>query len=218
MDAALQVFEIYLSIQGESSLAGWPCVLIRLAGCPWHCTYCDTEHARSGAGEAMTISAILAAVAAHGTRLVEVTGGEPLSQDVAPALISALLDQGYEVLVETGGAVALTGLDPRARIILDIKTPASGMSELQDWENLTRLKPSDEVKFVLCSRADYDWAVALLNKTGLAKRHTVHFSPVETSATEISRRVLAEWILADRLPVRLNLQLHRWIWGAVSGR
>lgn len=218
MDAVLQVVEIYASIQGESSFAGWPCVLVRLAGCPWQCTYCDTEYARNETGETLRLPEILSAVAAHGLHLVEVTGGEPLAQAAAPVLITALLDAGYEVLVETGGSVSIEGLDSRARIILDVKTPASGVCELQDWGNLKRLKPGDEVKFVLCSRVDYDWAVALLKETDLAARQTVHFSPAETSSTQISRRALAEWILADRLPVHLNLQLHRWIWGLARRR
>ncbi len=209
---ALEVCELYASIQGESSFAGWPCVFIRLSGCPLRCAYCDTPHA-FGPGEIRTREQILSDVAVQGISLVELTGGEPLAQAGARPLITALLDAGYRVLIETGGGVSIAGVDPRARIILDIKTPDSGMCERQVWENLTRLRPHDELKLVICSRADYEWARDLLARRSLAAAHTVHFSPV-TGDDDRLRRELAEWILADRLPVRLNLPLHAWIWSA----
>ncbi len=208
----LEVCEIYASIQGESSYAGWPCVLVRLTGCPLRCAYCDTPHAFTP-GRTMSLTEVLAEVRACGLPLVEVTGGEPLAQAAARPLIAALLDAGYEVLVETGGGVSIEGVDPRARIILDIKTPGSGMCDRQIWANLDLLRPHDEIKIVLCSRADYAWGRAVVGERGLAQRHMVHFAPVAAGGAEL-RRALAEWIVADRLPVRLNLQLHAWIWGA----
>ncbi|MCK4303956.1 MAG: radical SAM protein [Candidatus Eisenbacteria sp.] len=244
------VSEIYTTIQGECSFTGWPCVLIRLAGCPLRCRYCDTPHALEG-GEAIELPALMETVKRSGIGLVEVTGGEPLAQEGARPLIRALLEEGYQVLVETGGGVSIEGVDPRARIILDVKTPDSGMQDRQDMANLERLGPHDEIKFVLCSRADYEWARSFLRETGLAERRVVHFSPVEPhggadkeagirdvkdtccatsratadsgereatasrqGAPGLSRKKLAEWILEDRLKVRLNLQMHVWIWGS----
>lgn len=259
MPVTLLLSEIYASIQGESSLTGWPCVLIRLAGCPLRCRYCDTPQALEG-GEEIGLPDLLATVKEIGIPLVEVTGGEPLAQDGGRPLIRALVEEGYQVLVETGGGVSIEGVDPRARIILDVKTPDSGMHERQDWGNLDRLRPGDEVKFVICSRADYEWAREFLQKSGLAQRHLVHFSPVEagdsvaagdsvdmrasieagdsiaarredashdgaggisepgSGTRRVSKKTLAEWILEDRLHVRLNLQLHVWIWGAGEWR
>lgn len=209
--ASLDVCEIYASIQGESSYAGWPCVLVRLTGCPLRCAYCDTQHAFAP-GRAMSVAEVLAAVRACGLPLVEVTGGEPLAQSGARPLITALLEAGHEVLIETGGGVSIAGVDPRARIILDIKTPGSGVCGQQIWANLDLLRPQDEIKIVLCSRADYEWARALVTERGLTSRHMVHFAPVATGGDAL-RRAVAEWIVTDRLPVRLNLQLHAWIWG-----
>ncbi len=221
--ATLRVSEIFASIQGESSWAGWPCVFIRLAGCPLRCTYCDTTHARAGdaAGEQMEIDTLLERVGNTGLRLVEVTGGEPLMQPATVDLIRELLERDYQVLVETGGGVSIAGVDPRARIILDVKTPGSGMVDRQDLHNLDLLRPDDEVKFVICSRTDYEWARDFLQRNRLAEKRVVHFSPAMPPSTATgdsqlhpAARTLAEWILEDRLAVRLNLQLHRWIWGA----
>ena len=221
--ANLRVSEVFTSIQGESSWAGWPCVFIRLVGCPLRCTYCDTAHARASdaAGEEVAIDALLERVDKIGLRLVEVTGGEPLMQPAAVDLIRELADRDYQVLVETGGGVSIAGVDPRARIILDVKTPGSGMLERQDLHNLELLRPDDEVKFVICSRADYEWARDFIQRNGLPENHVVHFSPAmppPAAAEECPQhpvaRSLAEWILEDRLAVRLNLQLHCWIWGA----
>jgi 7-carboxy-7-deazaguanine synthase len=194
-------------------------VLIRLSGCPLRCRYCDTPHAWEK-GQEMTLDEILAQVDEHQIDLVEVTGGEPLAQPASRDLLRLLLDRGKRVLVETGGGVSIEGVDARARIILDIKTPGSGVQQQQDWSNLSRLRPQDELKFVICSRTDYEWSRQLVLRMGLAKAHQVHFSPVDVGAArtgsemgEVSRQQLAEWILEDQLPVRLNLQLHTWIWG-----
>lgn len=208
----LEICEIYASIQGESSFAGWPCVLVRLSGCPLRCAYCDTAHAFLP-GRVLPLDRVLDEVRACGLPLVELTGGEPLAQSGARPLARALLDEGRRVLIETGGGVSIADVDARARIILDIKTPDSGMCDRQIWENLDLLRPPDEIKIVICSRADYEWARAVVAERALAQRHVVHFAPVGSGGGDL-RRELAEWIVADRLPVRLNLQLHAWIWGA----
>ena len=205
----LRIREIYRSIQGESSFAGWPCTFVRTAGCDIRCVYCDEEHAFT-VGTRMTIEQILARVAELRTPLVELTGGEPLLQPAAPALVRELCDAGHQVLVETGGHRDISPLDPRAHAIVDVKTPGSGMCEHNDLENLERLRPGDELKFVLCDRADYEWARALLRERNLADAVPVHFSPVHGS---IAPRDLVKWILDDDLPVRLNLQLHKYVWG-----
>ncbi|MCK4414758.1 MAG: radical SAM protein [Candidatus Eisenbacteria sp.] len=303
--AALHVCEIYTSIMGESTYAGWPAIIVRLAGCPLRCTWCDSPHAYRN-GEEVPLGEILQRIETGGLRLVLLTGGEPLAQAGSRHLVSQLLRLGYKVVIESGGGVSIQGVDPRACIVLDIKCPTSGMQDRQVWENLDCLKPEDEVKFVIASRGDYEWARDFLRRTDLAERQVVHFSPVEpgweerqadgereahaerkthgdreaggerkadgkreadaerkpdgelgadgqheapgrageqstdelkprapaseagggggdrgglrlavpTQPPGVTRRALAEWILADRLPVRLNLQLHAWIWGA----
>jgi 7-carboxy-7-deazaguanine synthase len=208
--AELRIKELYRSIQGESTYAGWPCVFVRTAGCDIRCVYCDEAHAFSG-GERLTSDEILERVAKLGTRLVEVTGGEPLAQKGTPELVCRLLDAGYEVLVETGGHHDISVLDPRAHAIVDVKTPGSGMAAHNDLANLERLRPGDEVKFVLCDRADYDFAVCVVREHGLEARVPVHFSPVHPG---LEPRELARWLLDDGLRVRLNLQLHKYVWGA----
>ncbi len=208
--AELRIKELYRSIQGESTYAGWPCVFVRTAGCDIRCVYCDEAHAFSG-GERLTSDEILERVAKLGTRLVEVTGGEPLAQKGTPELVRRLLEAGYEVLVETGGHHDISVLDPRAHAIVDVKTPGSGMAAHNDLANLERLRPGDEVKFVLCDRADYDFAVRVVREHGLEARVPVHFSPVHPG---LEPRELARWLLDDGLRVRLNLQLHKYVWGA----
>jgi 7-carboxy-7-deazaguanine synthase len=208
--AELRIKELYRSIQGESTYAGWPCVFVRTAGCDIRCVYCDEAHAFTG-GERLTTDEIVERVCKLGTRLVEVTGGEPLAQKGTPELVRRLLDAGYEVLVETGGHHDISALDPRAHAIVDVKTPGSGMAAHNDLANLDRLRPGDEVKFVLCDRADYDFAVRVVREHGLEARVPVHFSPVHPG---LEPRELARWLLDDGLRVRLNLQLHKYVWGA----
>ena len=204
----MRVTEIFHSIQGESSFVGQPCVFVRLTGCPLRCTWCDTEYAFYG-GEDRSIEEILAKVDSYGCPLVEVTGGEPLAQSDAFELITKLCDRGYDVLLETSGAIDTTRVDARAHIILDVKCPGSGMSERMHWPNLARLAEKDEAKFVLADRTDYEWARHLLAEHELAGRCTVLMSPVFGS---LDPRKLAEWVLADHLPVRVQLQLHKLIW------
>jgi 7-carboxy-7-deazaguanine synthase len=206
----LRIKEIYRSVQGESTFAGWPCAFVRTVGCELRCVYCDEPHAFSG-GESLTIGQIAARVAELGVPLVELTGGEPLQQRALPALVERLLDAGYEVLIETGGHRDIGRIDRRAHLILDVKTPGSGMVERNDWANLERLGPGDELKFVLADRADYEWARALIRERALEARVPVNLSPVHG---QLDPRELAAWLLEDGLRVRLNLQLHKYIWGA----
>jgi len=208
----LRMREIYASIQGESTRAGWPCVFVRTAGCDIRCVYCDEPHALRG-GERMSVDAVLERVRGFGLPLVEVTGGEPLTQAAVPELVERLLDEGYEVLVETGGHRDISVLDPRAHAIVDVKTPGSGMQEHNDLANLERLRPGDEIKVVLCDRADYEWARDLLREARAFERAPVQFSPVHG---QLDPAELSAWILEDALPVRLNLQLHKLIWGPDS--
>jgi len=212
--AELRIKELYRSIQGESTFAGWPCVFVRTAGCDIRCVYCDEAHAFTG-GERLSSEEILARVGKLGTRLVEVTGGEPLAQKGTPELVRELCDAGYQVLVETGGHHDISVLDPRAHAIVDVKTPGSGMSAHNDLANLERLRAGDEVKFVLCDRADYDFAKRVVKEHQLEGRVPVHFSPVHPG---LDPRDLVAWILEDGLRVRLNLQLHKYVWGADARR
>lgn len=210
MQASLQIREIYRSIQGESTFAGWPCTLVRTAGCDIRCVYCDEPEALDS-GEGLTIEQILERVRGLGTRLVEITGGEPLLQRATPELVERLLADDREVLVETGGHHDISPIDPRAHVILDVKSPGSGMGMHNDLANLERLRPGDELKLVLLDRSDYEWARWLIRERGLEERVPIHLSPVHG---RLDPRELAHWILEDRLRVRLNLQLHKLIWGA----
>jgi 7-carboxy-7-deazaguanine synthase len=204
----MRITEIFHSIQGESSYAGQPCVFVRLTGCPLRCTWCDTDYAFYG-GYACSIDEVLAKVQTYGCRLVEVTGGEPLVQPESLPLMTRLCDAGYTVLLETSGAVDIAPVDPRAHVILDVKCPGSGMTDRMHWPNLSQLAAKDEAKFVMADRADYDWAREILTQHDLASRCPVLFSPVFGS---LDVRQLAEWTLADRLPVRFQLQMHKYIW------
>lgn len=211
--ATLRVTEVFHSLQGESRPAGWPTAFVRLTGCPLRCLYCDTRYAFQG-GQRFSVPEILQQVADFSVRYVCVTGGEPLAQPGCHALLVALCDAGYSVSLETGGALDITATDPRVTIVLDIKTPASGESGRNRWENLPLLKGSDQVKFVICDRADYDWAVDVLARHRISGRCEVLFSP---AWQQLQARDLAEWILADRLPVRFQVQLHKYLWGDAPG-
>ena len=212
--ARLKITEVFLSLQGESSYVGWPTVFVRLTGCPLRCTYCDTAYAFHG-GQWRTVPELLSEVAAHGVRHVCVTGGEPLAQKNCLPLLAALCDAGYAVSLETSGALDIAGVDPRVARIVDIKTPDSGEVARNRWDNLALLTARDELKFVLCSRADYDWAVERLRELRLPERCAVLFSP---SHQQVTPRQLADWIVADRLPVRFQTQLHKQLWGGEPGR
>ena len=205
----LRVTEIFHSIQGESSHAGRPCAFVRLTGCNLRCRWCDSEYTFTG-GEKMSIDAIVDQVKGYGCNLVEITGGEPLAQSESLEMIQRFCDEGFEVLIETSGSIDIAPVDRRATIILDIKCPGSGEMEKNRWENLQHLKPRDEIKFVIADRADYDWARKIIDERNL-NRWTVLLSPVWG---EMDLKSLAEWMLADSLPARLQTQLHKHIWGA----
>lgn len=213
-DIQLKLTEIFLSLQGESSFVGWPTVFVRLTGCPLRCQYCDTAYAFHG-GQWHSLAGILATVRSHGARHVCVTGGEPLAQKNCRSLLSALCDEGYTVSLETSGAMDIADIDPRVARIVDVKTPDSGELAKNRWENLALLTARDEIKFVLCSRADYDWACALLRERNLQQTCTVLFSH---SHGQLGARELADWIVADKLPVRFQTQLHKALWGQEPGR
>lgn len=208
----LRVTEIFRSIQGESTHAGRPCTFVRLTGCPMRCVWCDSEYTFTG-GEHVSLEDVLAQVRAYGCRLVEVTGGEPLAQREAFALIERLCDEGYEVLIETGGYVSTERVDERASIILDVKCPASGEAERNHWPNLERLRADrDEVKFVIASREDWDYARGVIARYELETRaKAVLISPV-WGAVELPQ--LADWVSGSGLDVRMQLQMHKQIWGA----
>jgi 7-carboxy-7-deazaguanine synthase len=207
----LRVTEIFRSIQGESTHAGRPCTFVRLTGCPMRCTWCDSEYTFSG-GDHFTIEQIMQTVRDLGCRLVEVTGGEPLAQREAFDLIRMLCDEDFEVLIETGGYVSTAEVDPRANIILDVKCPASGEAERNDWTNLERLRADrDEVKFVVVDRADWEFTKNIIAEYHLEKRaKAILISP---AWDQIDLRELADWIAASGLRVRMQLQLHKYIWG-----
>lgn len=212
--ASLRITEIFFSLQGETSRVGLPTVFVRLTGCPLRCRYCDTAYAFHG-GETKTVEQVLTEVASHRARYVTVTGGEPLAQKNVLHLLTALADAGYSVSLETSGALDITGVDPRISRIVDIKTPGSGEVAKNRWQNLVRLTEHDEIKFVLCSAEDYEWAKRVMTQHRLPQICPVLFSP---SYGELDPVSLAEWILRDRLPVRFQLQLHKQLWGETPGR
>ena len=204
----MRVTEIYKSIQGESTYAGRPCVFVRLTGCSLRCSWCDTAYAFYG-GSDMTIDQISERVRSYGTALVEITGGEPLDQPETVLLVQCLCDEGYEVLIETSGAIDITPLDSKAHIILDVKCPRSKMEKFMKWDNLYVIKLKDQVKFVIADRSDYDWAVSVIESYGLGDRCPILFSPV---FGVLDPKILSDWVLRDRLEVRVQLQLHKFIW------
>lgn len=211
--ARLRITEIFHSIQGEARTVGVPTVFVRLTGCPLRCGYCDTEYAFTG-GQWMSLDDIMGRVATHGARYVCVTGGEPLAQKHCPELLWRLCDAGYEVSLETSGALDISEVDTRVSRVMDIKTPGSGECARNRLDNLERLTPRDQVKFVLVDRADFEWARDLVAAHGIDRRCEVLFSPVYG---RLVARELAEWILAERLPVRLQIQLHKLLWGERPG-
>lgn len=214
LEATLRVTEIFHSLQGESTRVGLPTVFVRLTGCPLRCGYCDTAYAFHG-GETRTLGNVLTEVGRHGTPYVTVTGGEPLAQKNCLPLLRLLCGAGYRVSLETSGALDVGGVDARVAKILDIKTPGSGEVGRNRWANLAHVRPTDEIKFVVCSEADYEWAKRQLVERRLDRLCAVLFSPAHPGLPPAS---LAEWILRDRLPVRFQIQLHKVLWGDARGR
>ena len=211
---ALRLTEIFFSLQGEAARAGLPTVFVRLTGCPLRCVWCDTTFSFSG-GEPATIDSILARVAKYPARQVCVTGGEPLAQKECLPLLSALCDAGYEISLETSGALDISGVDPRVARVMDLKAPDSGEGDKNRWENLGLLTPRDEIKIVVASRTDYEWARELIRERRLDTLCPVLLSPAQGL---VDPTALAEWILEDGLNVRLQLQLHKLLWGSAKGK
>lgn len=213
-DDALRITEIFYSLQGEARTVGLPTVFVRLTGCPLRCVYCDTEYAFSG-GELVAIDDVVSKVASYKPRFVTVTGGEPLAQPNCLPLLVQLCDAGYEVSLETGGAMSVAGVDSRVVKVVDLKTPASGEMGRNDYDNIPRLQAHDQVKFVICDREDYEWARFKLDEYQLPVRVSdVLFSP---SHGQLAGKELAEWVLEDNLPVRMQLQLHKILWNDEPG-
>jgi 7-carboxy-7-deazaguanine synthase len=211
--ATLRITEVFYSLQGETQRVGLPTVFVRLTGCPLRCTYCDTAYAFSG-GETVSIDSILKQVTSYQPRYVTVTGGEPLAQKNCIVLLRALCDAGCEVSLETGGAMDISEVDARVMRVVDIKTPGSGEVSKNRWENLALLNAHDEIKFVLCDESDYLWARDIIEQHQLAAKCPILFSPVHGT---VNPTHLAEWILRDRLPVRLQVQLHKLLWRDAAG-
>lgn len=212
-ETRLKITEIFYSLQGESNSSGWPTVFIRLTGCPLRCQYCDTAYAFTG-GEWMEQSEVIKTVQSYRVRHITVTGGEPLAQKNCTALLTQLAELGYEVSLETSGAFSLADVDSRIVKVMDIKTPDSKESHRNDYNNLNYLDQKDQIKFVICSRDDFDWSVAMLKEHALADKCTVLFSP---SKEQLEPKLLAEWVLEQQLPVRFQIQLHKILWGDEQG-
>ena len=211
---SLRISEIFFSLQGEATRSGLPTVFVRLTGCPLRCVWCDSEHSFTG-GKRMSQVQVIEAVADFGARQVCVTGGEPLAQKACLPLLCALCDAGYDVSLETSGALDIGGVDPRVSRVVDLKAPGSGESAKNRWQNLDHLTAHDELKFVLKDRADYEWARQAIREHHLDTLCPLLFSPVRG---EVEPRAIAEWVLADRLPVRFQLQLHKLLWGNIQGK
>jgi 7-carboxy-7-deazaguanine synthase len=212
--ARLKLTEVFLSIQGESDSVGWPTVFVRLTGCPLRCHYCDTAYAFHG-GEWFALESVLERVASYSTRHVCVTGGEPLAQKGCAQLLTALCDAGYAVSLETSGAIDISKVDSRVTRVVDVKTPASGEVTRNRLQDLALLRHEEQIKFVLCDRADFEWARDLVRERSLDRVCTVLFSP---SYQQLPAHELAQWVLDERLPVRLQIQLHKYLWGDAPGR
>lgn len=212
-EPVIRITEIFYSLQGETRTVGLPTVFIRLTGCPLRCDYCDTEYAFSG-GERLSIEQIMSKTAEFKPRYITVTGGEPLAQKQCPVLLKQLCDQGYDVSLETSGAIDISDVDQRVVVVMDLKTPASGEESKNRYENLASIKSNDQIKFVICDRVDYEWSKAKLEEYALADKCEVLFSPVHG---EKMARQLAEWILQDNLHVRFQLQLHKFLWNDEPG-
>ncbi|MCK5001881.1 MAG: 7-carboxy-7-deazaguanine synthase QueE [Gammaproteobacteria bacterium] len=210
----LRIFEIFYSLQGETRTVGLPTVFVRLTGCPLRCSYCDTEYAFSG-GDWLEQDEIIETVAGFKAKYVTVTGGEPLAQKHCNDLLVKLCDQGYEVSLETSGAMSISEVDPRVVKVMDLKTPASGEMEKNLYQNIDYLDAKDQLKFVICDEQDYQWSCSMLETYNLAERCEVLFS---VSHQVLKERELADWILRDHLPVRMQIQLHKYLWGAEPGR
>jgi len=210
----LRIFEIFYSLQGETRTVGLPTVFVRLTGCPLRCGYCDTAYAFSG-GDWLGLDEIMEKVAAFKAKYVTVTGGEPLAQKHCNDLLVRLCDQGYEVSLETSGAMSVAEVDPRVVKVMDLKTPGSGEVDKNLFDNIESLDAKDQVKFVICDRQDYDWSRAVMEKYRLAERCEVLFS---SSFQALETRLLADWVLRDNLPVRVQIQLHKYLWGDEPGR
>lgn len=214
LDHTLRLTEIFYSLQGETRTVGLPTVFVRLTGCPLRCGYCDTAYAFTG-GQIHTLQAILDKVACYQPRYVTVTGGEPLAQPNCIPLLTLLCDQGYEVSLETSGAIDVSAVDPRVIKVIDVKTPGSNEAHRNVLSNFDKLLPHDQIKFVLCHREDYEWAKVFMQEHNLTTQAEILFSP---SYQDLPARDLAEWIIADNLPVRMQIQLHKYLWGDETGR
>lgn len=211
---SIKITEIFYSIQGESKTVGYPTVFIRLTGCPMRCSYCDTAYAFHG-GKKTEIEEILSEVKKYKAKHVTVTGGEPLAQPECIQLLKQLCDLSYEVSLETGGAIDISQVDPRVYIVLDVKTPASNEEPNNKYKNLDFIKPSDALKFVICDEADYQWSKQLVETKVLDQKCDIFFSP---SAEQLNATDLADWIVRDQIPVRMQLQLHKILWNNEAGR
>lgn len=212
--AELRITEIFFSLQGEGNTVGYPTVFVRLTGCPLRCQYCDTAYAFKG-GELTSIENILSQVSSYGTKYVTVTGGEPLAQPACLLLLTALCDREYRVSLETSGALSVRDVDPRVSKVMDLKTPGSGEVSRNLYDNIAYLSDHDQIKFVICDRADYDWSKKIIQEYDLIERCEVLFSP---SHQQLKPATLADWILQDRLSLRFQLQLHKQLWGDVAGK
>lgn len=210
----LRITEIFHSLQGETRTMGWPTVFVRLTGCPLRCSYCDSAYAFHG-GKMLPLAHVVEQVRQYPVKYVTITGGEPLAQPACIELLKILCDQGYEVSLETSGALSVANVDPRVIKVIDLKTPGSGELARNDFKNIEWLLPHDQIKFVICDQNDYEWSKKIVEQFRLNERCEVLFSP---SYLQMNNIVLAEWILADRLPVRFQLQMHKYIWGDVPGK